>query len=535
MFFFPDEDGDEVVIDSDIRESDFREIPDSTIIVDVPEEYEDYEDEIIKSSNSKDFSEGLNKVQNLLDNSEYKSNKVSDINNSDIDSEDVGKLQNILKELKMKNKEILNKNKELYNENSKLKDILKENENKYLIGGKIEFKINEKEKTNKYVFDSKKGVNYSNFSFSIHNERIKMNEEFCLYFEKFKDNENNYKRNKLKKSNIFYGLYNVKKEENNKTEFINKTLKVLFEEGWINKIEKNIIKKLFKTIIKLNEKQIENELNILKEYFEINIIDNSFISKLKDEIIIFSKKEEINDIIDNFINAFREKEINNNISNSMKNFRDNLLLIKDILESKENRFEELKLKNKELIDAKINIKNYKDNLENQFKKLYKVNYELSLEKESNKIYQTKINELSKSLNGGKEKFQILFDKLNKEIKEFNNTSNSINEFQLNKEIEKRNKKIDELKLKLSRYPYELAEGEEIITVIFSPIDESNILSILCKNTDKFSEIENKLYESYPEYKVNNIFMINGRVIDKNDNLIENGINNKSIIYFNKNA
>ena len=43
--------------------------------------------------------------------------------------------------------------------------------------------------------------------------------------------------------------------------------------------------------MKLNEKQTENELNILKEYFEINIIDNSFISKLKDEIIIFQKKK----------------------------------------------------------------------------------------------------------------------------------------------------------------------------------------------------------------------------------------------------
>ena len=372
-----------------------------------------------------------------------------------------------------------------------------------------------------------------------------MNEEFCLYFEKFKDNENNYKRNKLKKSNIFYGLYNVKKEENNKKVFINKTLeeiendykklKVLFEEGWINKIEKNIIKKLFKIIIKLNEKQIENELNILKEYFEINIIDNSFISKLKDEIIIFSKKEEINDIIDNFISAFREKEINNNISNSIKNFKDNLILIKDILESKENRFEELKFKNKELIDAKINIKNIKENFQNQLTKFYKVNDELSLEKENNKKLQIKINDLSKSINEGKEKFQILFEKLNTEMNEFNNTSINVNQFQLKNEIEKGNKKIDELKLKLSRYPYELAEGEEIITVIFSPMDESIILSILCKNTDKFFEIENKLYESYPECKGNNIFMIKGRVIDKNNNLIESGINNKSIIYFKKNS
>ena len=286
----------------------------------------------------------------------------------------------------------------------------KESENKYLIESKIEIKIDEKEKTGKYIFDSKKGINYSNFSFSIQNERNKMNEEFCLYFEKFKDSENNRKKYKLKNSNFFYGLYKAKKEENNKAGFINKMfeeieddykkLKVLFEEDWIKKIDKNIIKKLFKIIMKLNENQIENELNILKDYFEINIIDDSFNNKLKDEIIIFSKKEEMNYIIDNLINSFREKEINNNISNSIKNFKDNLILIKDILESKENRFEELKFKNKELIDAKINIKNIKENFQNQLTKFYKVNDELSLEKENNKKLQIKINDLSKSINEG---------------------------------------------------------------------------------------------------------------------------------------
>ena len=48
-FSFHDEDGDEVQIDPDIKESDFKEISDNTIIVDVPEE--DEGKEIENSSN----------------------------------------------------------------------------------------------------------------------------------------------------------------------------------------------------------------------------------------------------------------------------------------------------------------------------------------------------------------------------------------------------------------------------------------------------------------------------------------------------
>ncbi len=202
---------------------------------------------------------------------------------------------------------------------------------------------------------------------------------------------------------------------------------------------------------------------------------------------------------------------------------------------KEKIYDELKIKNKELLDDNIRVKNNNENLKNQLKKLNKVNDELFLEKENNKNLQIKITDLTKSINEGKEKVKIFFDKLNSEIKTLNNTSANINEFQLKNEIEIRNKKIEELKLKISRYPFKLDEGEEIITVIFSSMDESTILPIYCKNNDKFIDIENKLYELYPEYRGDNTFMIEGREINKDNNLIENGINNKDIIYFTNNS
>ena len=42
--------------------------------------------------------------------------------------------------------------------------------------------------------------------------------------------------------------------------------------------------------MKLNENQIENEINLLKEYFNINIIDDLKIKLLKDEIKVCAKK-----------------------------------------------------------------------------------------------------------------------------------------------------------------------------------------------------------------------------------------------------
>ena len=186
--------------------------------------------------------------------------------------------------------------------------------------------------------------------------------------------------------------------------------------------------------------------------------------------MIYAKKEEINDIINNFVNVIQEKEINNNISNSLNDFKEKLILIKNIIASKKNIYNELKIKNKELLDDNIRVKNNNENLKNQLKKLNKVNDELFLEKENNKNLQIKITDLTKSINEGKEKVQIFLDKLDSEIKTLNNTSANINELQLKNEIEIRNKKIKELKLKISRYPFKLDEGEEIITVIFSTMD-----------------------------------------------------------------
>ena len=55
-------------------------------------------------------------------------------------------------------------------------------------------------------------------------------------------------------------------------------------------------------------------------------------------------------------------------------------------------------------------------------------------------------------------------------------------------------------------------------------------SIICKNTQKFNELEKKLYKDYPEYsESNNYFRINENIVNKDKSLDENKIRNSDII------
>ena len=130
--------------------------------------------------------------------------------------------------------------------------------------------------------------------------------------------------------------------------------------------------------------------------------------------------------------------------------------------------------------------------------------------------------LEKELNNEKDKYIQIQKKINP-----NNNNNK-------EEIVELYKKIDNLKEKLSRYPFELLKGEQIISVIFISDDQNIHYSVICKNTDKFIRLEEKLYKDYPEYsEIDCFFMVNGKVISKFKSLEENNIHNSDIIILNK--
>ena len=102
-------------------------------------------------------------------------------------------------------------------------------------------------------------------------------------------------------------------------------------------------------------------------------------------------------------------------------------------------------------------------------------------------------------------------------------------------------KNDNLKFKRKKMPdkiykyndnQEKLENGELMTVIFFSIDQNVTFPIICKSSDNFKNIENELYEKYPEYKKKENeknYFCNGSKINKDISLEENNISNGNII------
>ena len=158
----------------------------------------------------------------------------------------------------------------------------------------------------------------------------------------------------------------------------------------------------------------------------------------------------------------------------------------------------------------------------------KLSTDLNIEKNNNLLLSQRIKELEKIINikGDKESSDIikqknLLNELNEKLKNININNDKFNEL------------LEEIRIKdkiISNYPIQLLDGEKLISVIFVSSDKKINYSIICKNTDKFSKIENMLYDAYPELiESENNFLINGKLINKYKSLDFNNIKNSDII------
>ena len=99
------------------------------------------------------------------------------------------------------------------------------------------------------------------------------------------------------------------------------------------------------------------------------------------------------------------------------------------------------------------------------------------------------------------------------------------------ELKKKENEIKEIK---SILPFDLKNGEKLMTIIFFSVDQNIHYSLICKNTDKFSVIEQKLFEVFPEYQEDiYYFMANGIQINRYKTLEQLKLKNSSIITMNK--
>ena len=198
------------------------------------------------------------------------------------------------------------------------------------------------------------------------------------------------------------------------------------------------------------------------------------------------------------------------------------------------------------------IKDLENNMNSNFKEKQSINVVNIINEENstntingekNKIQDEKENMTIEENNNKKENKEIninmieeedneanknsLIIELNKELKNLNyNLTNSMN-------VDKMNELWEEIRIRdkiISSYPVQLLEGEKLLSIIFVSIDKKINYSVICKNTSKFNEIENILYDAYPEYaEKENYFSVNGKDINKYESLEFNNIQNNDII------
>ena len=87
----------------------------------------------------------------------------------------------------------------------------------------------------------------------------------------------------------------------------------------------------------------------------------------------------------------------------------------------------------------------------------------------------------------------------------------------------------------SKIGFDLNDEEILMTIIIISVDQNVHAAFICKNTDIFNRIEERLYVKYPEYKeIYNNFLYKGKLIDKFKTIEENGIEDSAIITLNNN-
>ena len=77
-----------------------------------------------------------------------------------------------------------------------------------------------------------------------------------------------------------------------------------------------------------------------------------------------------------------------------------------------------------------------------------------------------------------------------------------------------------------------SENGKIISVLFMTQGNQDIInySMVCRTTDLFSSLEERLYQDFPNYRnVNKIFMVRANRIFRDKTLEENNIRNNDII------
>ena len=182
----------------------------------------------------------------------------------------------------------------------------------------------------------------------------------------------------------------------------------------------------------------------------------------------------------------------------------------------------------------IELQNKIIELEKDKKELQSIIDELKKDNMRIKEYENEINKLKNKLNEYEKENQNLknqINKLNNILNDVGNSNNNLNKIvELMEELKMKENEIKDIKSILS---FDIKKGDKLMTIIFYSVDQKYHYSLICKNTDKFSTIEQKLFEIFPECQEENYyFMANGIRINRYKTLEELKIKNSDIITMN---
>ena len=186
-------------------------------------------------------------------------------------------------------------------------------------------------------------------------------------------------------------------------------------------------------------------------------------------------------------------------------------------------------------EYKNKINEYQNEINEYRSEINEYKNEINEYKNKINVYKNEINELKKSI----DELEIQLkekDKLLKEGKETNdNLKTKILEFEigLNDKSKKHNITDIENEIKLFRDYYHFSSNEKLISIKFISCNQDIDFTLITKNTEAFTKIEQILYEKYPQYKDSeNYFIVNGNKINKYRTLEENKIRNNDTLTLN---
>ena len=160
------------------------------------------------------------------------------------------------------------------------------------------------------------------------------------------------------------------------------------------------------------------------------------------------------------------------------------------------------------------------------------NKNISLLIKENEEYKNEISNLKNYIKELERKLKEKENIINEEKIENEKLINKIKFFENNSNNYSLSDRILELDKELNKFKsYCLSPGQKLISIKFISTDQMiNNYTIIAKNDDKFSKIEDILYEKYPNYKESdNYFILKGNKIKRNKTLEDNNINDNDII------